>query len=196
MKGARRFSKASSVALSILALVFSQPVAGEHHAGLPAQSQSTLNLSGTWELVNENGWKKTASHKRFPIMTLTIVEGASEIRITRKRIRRGKEEVVNYLYYTDGRGETNVGRVGLWPEAPNLESVTRRNEHQIITEYKKMWVMGAAVQMVNSRVEEQWRLGSDGTTLSLAIRAWAASPEGTVSGSSFSRSKLVFRRIS
>ena len=168
-----------------------------------AQAQSTPDLSGTWELINDNGEKKTSWNKRFPIIKLIITQEASEIRITRKRMKRGKEEVVNYLYYTDGRGETNTGRVWLRPEAPNVESVTKLNEAKIVTEYTKVWVRGAAVYMFapGGFAKEYWSLGSDGKTLSLTVRSWSTDSggptgPGQTSSSLFTRAKYVFRRIS
>ena len=48
-----------------------------------------------------------------------------------KTNQAGKEEVINYLFYTDGRGETNIGRVPIWPdtfaECLGLGRVSARN---------------------------------------------------------------------
>src|SRR5262252_3071099 len=115
---------------------------GSRSRSLPAQAADVPNLSGAWELIQDGYEKKGPGDPQFPQVTLVISQEGSELKITRKKIRRstnrklnGTLDVREFIYHTDGRGDTNLGRYNLsLLEAPKLESVTRLAENKILTE--------------------------------------------------------------
>lgn len=182
------------------------------------------NLSGTWELVEYDGTKQKNLGDRFPELTLVIAQGGSQIRITQKRTKRGIETVQEYTYYTDGRGETNVGRLELWPrEVPNFESVSSWQNGELVTKYDSKVSLGTesgqssirGYYTTNSaaRRNDEWRLKADGKTLVLTssvvqtltstITGNAPDPRLTSSAQDdgmapfgrFGKNKYVFRKI-
>jgi hypothetical protein len=175
-------------------------------AAVGAQTPPTPDLSGTWKLVDFGGSKDT-SDRRFPKMTLIIEQQSSEIRITEKRIKRGKEEVRTFVYYLDGRGETNTSRVEVWRRAePRFETVTRTEKGRIVTEYKRelYWGTGSAPWETASRQENQWTVNASGQKLILTAKVrnvnsgLITGKTGEVSGlpaAEWFNSKLTFRRI-
>ena len=170
----------ASVSLLTLAIAVLAVNAGS----CSAQAQSVPNLSGTWELVEFNGSKKSKQPPdKFPGLTLVISQEGSEIRITKKRIKRGIQTVQDYSYYTDGRGEKNDGRIEVWGEdVHGLDSVSGWQKDRLVTKYDRGVTLQTGSKStigprpgsdgyssVNSSVKgtDEWRLGRDGTTLVL-----------------------------
>ena len=190
-----------------------------------AQTQTAPNLSGTWQLVDINGYRDKSDSK-FPKMTLVIEQESDQLKITEKRIKQGKEEVRTFVYNTDGQGDTNISRVELRrTESPTFESVTRIDKSLIVTEFKAEFglITGANrtsshrtpyLPSDNSRKQtDEWSLDSSGKTLTLkthvisnqssnviGVTLPVADPinsqnDPTTPRTSFSTSKLKFRRI-
>jgi hypothetical protein len=88
------FPKRVVAGLSMLTLATVVIVAGEKNCR--AQAQIAPNVSGTWELVEDNGTKKSDARSNFPRVTLVISQQTPEIKITQKTIRRGVEEVQEF----------------------------------------------------------------------------------------------------
>ena len=145
-----------------------------------AQSQNVPDLSGTWELIEYGGSTKDRLGSKFPNMTLVISQTGSEVKITQKRIIRGVGEVKEFTYYTDGRGETNIGRVELWPRSvPRFESVTQWQKDKLFSDFKGQVNVGTGSSGRDGeyltrdsfdRRKDEWRLGSNGNTLALTSR--------------------------
>lgn len=210
----------ASVSLLTLALAALAANAGSCRA----QAQSVPNLSGTWELIEYDGVKKKTLGDRFPRLMLVITQEGSQIRITQKRTKRGTETVQEYTYYTDGRGETNIGRLDLWPrEVPKFESVSSWQKDKLVTKYADGKVsLGAGGGQDNrgyyttnsvARRNDEWRLKPDGKTLVLTISdsqiqtstitgnapdprlTSGAQDDGMAPFGRFGKNKMVFRKL-
>ncbi|HWP52943.1 MAG TPA: hypothetical protein VN476_02360 [Pyrinomonadaceae bacterium] len=198
---------------SVFLLTLAMAVLAANAGSCSAQAQSVPNLSGTWELIEYDGTKQKDLGDKFPKLTLVITQEGSQIRITQKRTKRGAETVQEYTYYTDGRGETNIGRLELWPrEVPKLdfESVSSWQKDQLVTKYDSKLIpwtssgQGArgfyTLNTVTSRRNDEWRLKADGKALVLTSSdAQVLSSMNTGSApdpfSTFVTNKLVFRRL-
>lgn len=184
-----------------------------------AQTQNVANLSGAWELIEYDGTTKRQIGSKFPKVTLVISQTASEIKITQKTIRRGVEQVQEFTYYTDGRGETNTGQIRLWSQdSPRVESVTEWKKDKLVTRYNgRLSVMaGYPSKSTSTDAKEEWRLSSGGKELVLTSSGTQmdSAPIGGAQATSndilraetqsrdlapraqFFTSKLVFRKVS
>ena len=201
------FRKRPTVTFSIL--VLSAAFANSQRGLAQSQNQSVPDLSGTWELVEDHsGLKMKLNDAGFPRVTVVIAQEGSQIRITQKQIKRGAQTVEEYSYYTDGRGETNPGRVELYPRyVANFESVSGWQKERLLikfsTEHLKWFGRGVADSWVTRK--DEWRLGSYGGTLILTISTVRRESGGlyvgsdqsqTVSGGAgLEKRKLTFKRI-
>lgn len=151
-----------------------------------AQAQGAQSLSGTWELVEHDGYKQKNLGDKFPKLKLVINQEGSQIRITEKRTKRGIETVHEYTYYNDGRGETNVGRLELWPrDVPKFESISSWQKDHLVTKYDTKVDIGTGHRGIvpccspgdtgntASHRTDEWRLESNGETLVLTTRYMA-----------------------
>ncbi len=208
--------------LSLLTLAFTVLTANGMRCR--AQAQSAANLSGTWELVEVNGWKKSKyPPDRFPKLVLVIAQEGSEIRITKKRTQHGIETVQEYSYFTDGRGEKNTGRTELWgDDVRGFESVSGWRKDRLVTRYDNRVILqtgssttSAGYSTVNTAVNrnDEWRLGRGGLTLVLTtatvqmqsrlIAGGLSDPrlesspgrDHQASYADFGKNKLVFKKI-
>jgi len=109
--------------------------------------------------------------------------------------------VKEYSYYTDGRGETNLGRVELYPRyVAKFESVSGWQKEGLRIKYSNergpdTW----------ANRKDEWRLGSYGGTLILTISTVRSASGGLYVGSDQSQTvsvgaglvkrKLTFKRI-
>ena len=167
---------------SVSLLTLAMSVLAANAGSCSAQAQSVPNLSGTWELIEFNGSKKSKQPPdKFPGLTLVISQEGSEIRITKKRTKRGIQTVQDYSYYTDGRGEKNDGRIEVWGEdVHGLDSVSGWQKNRLVTQYDRNVTLQTGSKtttgprpgpgeysIVNSSVSgtDEWRLGRDGLTL-------------------------------
>jgi len=189
-----------------------------------AQAQSAPSLSGTWELVEINGSKKsTQPPGKFPVLTLVISQEGSEIRITKRRTRQGIQIVQEYSYCTDGRGEKNTGRTELWgDDLRGFDSVSGWQKDRLVTSYDNKVKLqtgssttSAGYTTVNTAAtrSDEWRLGRDGMTLVMtsavvgmnyrSITGGLSDPrletgtgrDGQASYAVFGKNKFVFRKM-
>jgi hypothetical protein len=215
------FPKGLIAGLSMLILAAAVIMVDENSCR--AQSQNVPNLSGTWELIEYGGTTKGQLGSKFPQMTIEISQTASEVRITQRRIRRGVEDVQEFTYYPDGRGETNMGRVELWARnVPRFESVTQWQKDKLLSSYKEQLrlLTGSSTKDGDyssrdslDRRKDEWRLASNGKTLALTsstVQMNSSSITGRqpAAGGSlddkgqiapmaeFNKQKLVFRKTS
>jgi hypothetical protein len=115
------FARRLVASLSLLTLAIA--VLAAKAGSCSAQAQSAPNLSGTWELVEiKRAMGLTPSDARFGKLMLAISQAGSQLRITQKRTLRGTVRATEYSYYTDGRGETNIGRIESFPYERKTES--------------------------------------------------------------------------
>jgi hypothetical protein len=180
---------------SVTLLTLAMAVLPVNTGSSSAQAQSVPNISGTWELIEYDGAKQKVIGDKFPKLILVISQEDSQITITQKRTKQGVETVLEYSYHTDGRGETNPGRLELWPrEVPKLkfESVSGWQKDKLVTKYDSKLIpwtgsgKGAqgfyTLNTVTSRRNDEWRLQSNGKTLVLTSSD-AQVPSSTNTGS-------------
>jgi hypothetical protein len=203
------FRNRPALTLSIFVLSVATLFANSQSVPAQSQNQNAPNLSGTWELVEDHsGVTMKLNDAGFPRVTVVIAQEGSQIRITQKQIKRGIGTVKEYSYYTDGRGETNPGRVELYPRyVANFESVSGWQKERLLikfsTEHLKWFGRGVADSWVTRK--DEWRLGSYGATLILTISTVRRESGGlyvgsdqsqTVSGGAgLEKRKLTFKRI-
>jgi hypothetical protein len=201
------FAMKNITALLMLALSVALIVAAAEDSR--TQSQSSPDLSGTWELIEFGGSRKADDVAGFPKVTLVFLQTATEIRITLKVLRRGIEQTQEFTYYADGRGETNAGRIQFWPQnQSNVESVTEWSKGKLLTRYKQRRSVMEGIPRSDKLdgAKEEWRLASDGKTLEMKISSvQTAFPP--ISGSSnmndalapkatFNERRMKFKKVS
>jgi hypothetical protein len=205
------------VSVLVLVLVLS---AGTCSQRVLAQKDDVPNLTGTWELVEFNGSKKSWGDPHFTKMTLVIRHEGPELKITRKRIRdsrnkaiNGTEEVREFIHHTDGQVDYNLGRVDLWfDESIRYESVTRLSENKILTEFKQALVMAPsrglgpkgpiATTNTVSSFKEEWSLDKAGNRLVMNFSEISMNSAiitdhdgGRPPSAEWGRLKFVFRKV-
>ena len=208
----------SFVSILVLALGLS---AGTLAPRVLAQDAGVPNISGTWELIEFNGSKKSWGDPRFPEITLIVRQAGPELKITRKRIRvsrdktiNGTEEVREFTHHTDGREDNNLGRVDLWfDESTRNASVTRLSGNKILTEFKEERLMGStrgisprgaySLSDTLAIFKEEWSLNEAGSRLvmnfssrSMSSTSITADGGGGPASAGWERLKFVFRKVS
>ena len=158
-------------AVSLLTLSTAVLAANAGSCSAQAQSQSVPNLSGTWKLVEiKYADSVRPSDPRFPKLMLVISQEGSQIRITQKRTKRGTTTVQEYSFYTDGRGETNIGRIETFPYERKTESVSGWKQESLLIKYSTDLSLMNPDRGVSRK--DEWRLGSNGTLI-LTRGLWA-----------------------
>lgn len=95
-----------------------------------------------------------------------------------------------YSFYTDGRGETNLGRVELWPSyVAKFESVSGWQKERLLVKYntEHLRSIGSGVSDQWVTRKDEWRLGSDGRTLILNY-------DGAIWGGRFAEEKTHLQK--
>jgi hypothetical protein len=203
------FRKRAAVTVSTLVLTVAALLASSPRVRAQSQNQSVPDLTGTWELVEDHSaLKMKLKDAGFPRVTVVIAQEGSQIRITQKQIKRGTQTEEEYSYYTDGRGETNLGRVELYPRyVAKFESVSGWEKERLLikfsTEHLRWFGRGVSDSWVTRK--DEWRLGSYGGTLILTISTVQSVSPGLYVGATYQsqtvtraarleKRKLVFSR--
>lgn len=194
------FRNGAVATLSILVLSVAALFANSHRGLAQSPNQSAPDLSGTWELVEIKGAMKLKPTERgFPRLMLVISQEGSQLRVTQKRTVHGTERASEYSYYTDGRGETNFGRIESWPYERKTESVSGWQQERLLIKYTAEFTLLSPER--GARRKDEWRLGSNGRTLILTrttVRSASGSTDDAQTVSvvaGFEKRKLIFRRI-
>lgn len=114
--------------------------------------------NGTWVLQKPNDGKKNSQLKGN--VTLVISQTHQQMRVIRKLNENGNETVHELTYYTDSRGEANPTSDG----KRTLKSITKFSDHKLIIRFSLPSNTVDRRVVVNDRTEE-WKLSSDGRTL-------------------------------
>lgn len=190
------FRNGAVVALSVL--VFGVAALVPKSCLAQSQDQSVPNFSGAWELVEIKGaMGLKPTDARFGKLMLVISHEGSQLRITQKRTRRGTLRVTEYSYYTDGRGETNIGRIDSFPYERKTESVSGWKQERLLITYSTDSSLLSPDRGVSRK--DEWRLGSN-STLVLTITTVGPEPgypggngTGTAGLSGYGKRKFIFR---
>jgi hypothetical protein len=149
------------IGLALLACCCGPLSAG--HAQTKSRKFTRPDLSGVWA-VDQTKHQKNS----FPEpseMTLIISQQEPVITMRRKFNLNGKQQEQELVYYTDGRGETNVTLRG---GDSKYESRTRWVGSSLVISHD-FYSASIAGSPVDSRTEVDWRLSSDGEILTQRI---------------------------
>ncbi len=120
------------------------------------------DLSGTW--IRDDEKSEFGNFKRRPYatsgVTILIEQAGAEVRITKKiKPKSGDEQEGRWLYYTDGRGETNPALFG----QDELKSKTKWSGSKLVSEVStRSRVSGDEIDLY---MMEEWSLSSDSKRL-------------------------------
>jgi hypothetical protein len=141
----------------------------------PGQSKPDLN--GAWMLDRDRSNVGKSGNPPAKTDELKITQHEPELRIRRTLLINGQEVERVFIYYTDGRGETNAATVWLstspnpkWTPRPTDEtkSKTRWSGNKLVTRSAIRMMVGSHV--VEYEVIEEWKLSADGKTLTQTTR--------------------------
>lgn len=132
------------------------------------------DLSGVWTL--DKSRSDFGPFRDSPVaqadVTWAVAHNEPELKITRRATREGREEVQEFAYYSDGRGELNpstVGRVG-------VKTKTKWDGDKL-TAISTLTRKTSGGGQLNIDTSERWQLSKDGKTLTYVISV--SSPMGT-----------------
>ena len=121
------------------------------------------DLSGTWEL--DRSKSDFGMFRDRPVSkadsTLVIAHRDPELKITRTLSLNGQQEVKEFNYYTDGRGETNPATIG----AGEVKSKTKWDGDKVAAQSKLSWPGRDGAAGPELDVTQRWQVSSDGKSL-------------------------------
>jgi hypothetical protein len=139
------------------------------------KSQTTFDISGKWLLDRNNSNAGDFGKRDTPIV---IAYNEPELRITRTLERNAQQLERDFVYYTDGRGETNMALMLLTTNQRTItteeldkemvKSKTKRERNKIVIRATRRNMMGTHV--LEYEVVDEWKLSSDGKTLTQTSR--------------------------
>jgi hypothetical protein len=131
----------------------------------PQNTKSKPDLSGTWKCV------ESPKHSVYAGSSLTVVQNDPEIKMSLKLDAAGQENVIDLIFYSDGRGETNVGNLKLKRDdayKPTPGSVTNWDGRKLVTKYSLMTEYrepSGAMRFGNISTTDTWELSKDSNKL-------------------------------
>jgi hypothetical protein len=174
----RRSLSASLLTALLASCLLTPAAAGDGKKG----AKSRPDFSGTWRLDRARSDFGPFEDKPLAKADATLVvehEGA-ELKIRRTLSLNGREEVKEFAYYTDGRGETNQATLGVG----EVRSKTRWDGDRVVSEARITRRGQGGPYELN--VTQRWQLSSDGKTLTDTTHVSNQTGEQQV--------KLVYRR--
>jgi hypothetical protein len=134
-----------------------------------------LDISGKWLLDHSKSNAGDFGRRDTPVV---IVYNEPELRITRTLERNGQTLERDFVYYTDGRGETNMALILLTTNQRNvtaadidkevIKSKTTRQRDKIVIRAIRRGMTGTHV--FEYEMVDEWKLSSDGKTLTQTTR--------------------------
>jgi hypothetical protein len=179
----------------------------------PPSARGTLNgrdrpdFSGTWMLDKE----RSKLSEAYPLrkggdQTLTITQQEPEVKIAQKSVLPGRERTREFVYYTDGRGESNsnwysyeVDSVGSTaaPEyggEDKIRSKTTWEGNKIVSRYRTYVATRRTGMMIVDGIEF-WSLSKDSLTLTHTTVLSSGSENGPLATAFRQEVKRVFKRV-
>ncbi|HEX8720474.1 MAG TPA: hypothetical protein VF736_07590 [Pyrinomonadaceae bacterium] len=163
-------------------------------------AQPRPDLSGTWVLdrSSSNYGEARGSDLSKTDSTLVIAHRDPELRISKTMLLKGARWTKEYVYYTDGRGESNPMYYG----AGFFETKTKWKADGVEAYqcYRSYGRQGAQTQVacVGGETTQSWRLSADGQTLTHTTASFSPGfnwGDGkSIEGSHAGEVKLVYRR--
>lgn len=139
------------------------------------KSPTTFDISGKWLLDRSKSNAGDFGKRDTPVV---IVYNEPELRITRTLERNGQTLERDFVYYTDGRGETNMALILLTTNTRDvtaadidkevIKSKTTRQRDKIVIRAIRRNMAGTHV--FEYEMVDEWKLSSDGKTLTQTSR--------------------------
>ena len=117
------------------------------------ESKQRPDLTGTWVLDKS----KSGGGSNFD-STLVITHRDPEVRINRTDVRKGERVTKDYVFYTDGRGESNPMYYG----DGRFDSDTKWEGGKVVA---YMCARTYSGQKCRGGTSQEWQLSADGQTL-------------------------------
>jgi hypothetical protein len=212
MQAARRKAKAIACAFFLLLLCASLSFA--QSSKIEADKQKPVPaLGGTW-MLDEEQPKQSKQRSAAPDkVTLVISQRGPEIKMTHKVVSGGQERTRESVYYSDERGETNIGATISTtpnPRDEEIKSRTRWKGDKLVTTTTIRKATAGTLLIWD--IIDEWKLSPDGKTLTQTtiIKPDSSGPDIRVGPqgrpfppgqviyvpASGNRFKRVFRRVS
>ena len=147
------------------------------------EGKSRPDFSGTWQLDRPKSDFGLFSDRPLARAdsTLVVAHKDPELKVKRTLSLNGQEEVKEFVYYTDERGESNPATLGVG----EIQSKTKWDGDKVVAEasVKRKGPQGTSSEL---NVTLKWQVSSDGKTLTntTLIR----------NGTEVEQLKLVYRR--
>lgn len=139
------------------------------------KSSNTFDISGKWLLDRNKSNVGDFGKRDSPIV---IIYNEPELRITRTLERNGQMLERDFVYYTDGRGETNMTLIILTTNPGQVtaedidkgvvKSKTKRERDKIVIRATGRNMAGTHV--LEYEMVDEWKLSSDSKTLTQTSR--------------------------
>jgi hypothetical protein len=123
--------------------------------------KSRPDFSGTWQIDRSKSDFGAFSDRPLSKAdsTLVVEHRDPELKIRRTQSLNGQEEVKEFAYYTDERGETNQATIGVG----EVKSKTKWDGDKVVSEAQvKRRGQGGSYEL---NVTQKWQVSSDGKTL-------------------------------
>lgn len=146
---------ASLLTLLLTLCLLSSAAAGDE------KKRSHPNFSGTWQI--DRAKSDFGEFSERPLSkadsTLVIAHSEPELKIKRTLRLNGQEEVKEFTYYTDERGETNQATLGVG----EVKSKTKWDGDKVVSEaHVERKGQGGTYEL---NVTQKWQVSSDGKAL-------------------------------
>ncbi len=157
------------------------------------------DFTGSWVFDESNGNSNKGKRGSSREITLAITHREPEIRITRNIKEKGRERINEVVYYSDGRGETNMTSLRTFAATNPDEKVTSETKwhgNKLVTKYSMRWNVSADLYF---DVVEAWELVPDRKTLIHTTKysnPRSAFHKTIVTSGVMDESKGFYRRIS
>lgn len=165
------------------------------------------DFSGTWVLDKDKSKLADADPlRKGGDQTLTITQQEPEVKIVQKSVLPGRERTREFVYYTDGRGESNANRhsyevysVGsaAKPESggeDKIRSKTTWEGNKIVSRYRTYVATRRTGMMIVDGIEF-WSLSKDSNTLTHTTVLSSGSENGPLATAFRQEIKRVFKRV-
>ena len=130
-------------------------------AGDDKKKEKHPDFSGTWRIDRAKSDFGAFSERPLSLAdsTLDVEHRDPELKIRRTLSLNGQEEVKEFAYYTDERGETNQATIGMG----EVKSKTRWDGDKVVSEAQIRRRGQSGTYELN--VTQKWQVSSDGKTL-------------------------------
>lgn len=145
-----------SIVATVLLIAFVAVAAAQN-------SKSKPDLGGTWKCV------EAPKHSVLTDSKLVIVQDDPQIKMSRKLGAEG--DIIDFVFYSDGRGEGNAGTLKIKRDdtyKPSPGSVTNWDGRKLVTKYSAMSEYlepSGAMRFGIISTTDSWELSKDGNKL-------------------------------